>query len=172
MEITKQKIRKSKLLIPTLLLVGLISGIVVAQLLSNRIQQDINIKGIDGQIVLTASTTIPSSEWFGESVGLNIVAEKLRPVGGYMYLWINNTDLNGITPEQVTLALSHRNADGSAYDSSLEQTTTIVDSNCIQFKETLRFSTGEDICGYNFAITWKSSVVSGNYSVSVFVEDI
>ncbi len=158
------------MLMPTLLLVALISGVAIAQLMSNRIQQDINIRGIDSQVELTAIVSLPSSEWFDTVTTLNIVVEKLRPISGFFYLQINNTDLTGISPGDVVLELSHRTSTGVPHDSHAEQTMTIIDSDCIQFKETLWFYTGEDISGYNFLITWLDTAVSGNYSVSVFVD--
>ena len=158
------------MLMPVLLLAALISGVAIAQLMSNRIEQSIEIKGLDGQVTLEAIASLPSSESFDQITTLNIVVEKLRPVSGFFYLQINNSDLSGISPGDVTLELSHRVEDGSAHDSHAEQTMTIIDGNCIQFKEALWFYTGQMISGYNFFITWLSSAVSGNYSVSVFVE--
>lgn len=170
METMRQRIRKSKMLMPVILILGLVGGIVVAQLVSNRIQQDVIIRGIDGQIELTAVTTLPSSEWFDTPMGLTVHINRIRPIAGFVYLQINNSDLTGISPADIYLRLSHADISGTIVEPLAVKATTIIDANCIQFKETLWLFEAEQECDYGFEITWLPSAVSGNYSVSVYME--
>lgn len=166
----KLELKNKKPLFIAVFLFAMILGAVVAQLLSNRIDQAIVIRGEDESYLLTAESTISSTEWVGTAVTTTIKVEQIRPAGGTMNIQIENLDNTSFLISNVLLEIGYRDASNSVYASIIAMSTTQVNGSIVGFSEPVWFNTAETTSYYQLRITWYTSAPGGNYQVSVFVD--
>lgn len=160
---------RKPLFIATILL-AMVFGAVIAQLLSNRIDQTIVIRGEDESYLLTATNTFAGTEWVNIGLTSTIKVERIRAVSGTMNIQIENLDNSSFLAADILLEISYRDAANQAYSGFMPFALSQINGTIVGFSETVWFDTGETTSYYSLQLTWYSSAPGGNYQVSVFVE--
>jgi len=143
---------------------------VLAQLLSNQVNQQLTLRGQDGQVELSLYTPLTVTEpWFGETMWTTIEVHKLKPLTGTMIIEITNDAGDDFDPSMMDeLIVSHRNA-AYAPTGTDPRTWSVKDNSTIQYSETLYFAVGESDSFVKYEFTFGSTAPGGTYSILIYV---
>ena len=156
-----------------MLIIAIGSTQVLAQLLSNSIEQNITVKGLDDSIDLSIYfdlTTGGDEIWFDSPVWTTIQADKIRVCSGIMTIQITNEDGENFDPSMIDLMVSHRDATYVQVGEDLARDFTVLDNSTVQYTEALWFASGETTSFTKFHLTWLTGAPGSLYTVFIFVE--
>ena len=167
-KLNQLKNRRSGFLL--VLVLGFIVIPVIAQLLSNNYSRVITVHSLDESFRISSTAEFTNDTWVGIEITSSIYIEKIKPSSGTIHIRINHTESLAIDTSMFALGRGYRTADNSPYSNTVPVTLVQVDSDCVEYSESVWFDTGESESYYTLALTFNLNAIGGEYDINVFID--